>query len=339
MIAAALMSNFAALVTADSKSSKKQANALLALLPASDVVISMDGKRFFDTALPQILSGNKETLDEINAHAEDFKKNTGIDPRQFEQIAVGGAIKQNSADDIDIEPVALARGNFDANSLVALAKFASENNYREEKVGARTVYIFSPKKLIEKHRSTVKNPLMQKILNNLLPRFTHEIAITAYDANTLAFGRLERLKLMFTESKSRVSADLMAAVNRNPNAVMNFAASFPNGISGFVKLADDDLGNNLNSIRRISGSIDAAGENFVIAAAAKSVNLAGAQGLHTNLVVLRDFGVGLLGNSKNENNKLYARLIENAKITRNGTEVLLDLSILQSDVNLLLGAK
>ena len=65
-----------------------------------------------------------------------------------------------------------------------LAKFAAKDTYREEKIGSRTVYIFSPKELIEKNKSAVKSSFIQKILDNLLPRLNGEIAVTAYDNNT-----------------------------------------------------------------------------------------------------------------------------------------------------------
>ena len=70
---------------ADTKQVKTQ-NALLALLPASDAVVALDAKRFFNVALPQILSGNKEMMDEVNGKIDDFKAKTSIDIRQFEQI-------------------------------------------------------------------------------------------------------------------------------------------------------------------------------------------------------------------------------------------------------------
>lgn len=338
LIAATFIVNAVGFVSAGTRAVKKPANPLLALLPASDAVVSLDAKRFFTTAVPQIFSGNKEKLDEINAHAEEFKSATGIDPRQFEQIAVGATLKQTAPGKMDVEPVALVRGTFNASSLAALAKYASNNNYREEKIGARTVYIFSAKDLIEKKKAAVKPGGFEKIIEDLLPGASGEIALTAYDDKTLAFGKFQRLTEMLTGA-SRVAPGLLAAVNRNPNAVMSFAVDFPNGISGFIKLGDDELGRSLNSIRRVSGSIDVNAENVSISAAAKTLDVPSAQGLYDNLSELRNFGAGLLAGSKNPNNKVYGRLIESAKITRSGSQVLIDLVVAQSDLNQLAGAK
>lgn len=318
---------------------KPNKNQLLALLPASDGVVSVDAKRFFDSALPQVLSGNKEMLDEINSRINEFKTNTTIDIRQFDQIAVGVAIKQISADKTKFEPLVLARGSFNANSLLMLAKFAAKETYREEKIGSRIVYIFSPKELIEKNKSAVKSSFVQRILDHLLPRLSGEIAVTAYDNNTLAFGRLERLKLMLDGSKSRVDNNLLALVNRNPNSVVSFAANLPNGTSGFLSLGDDELGQNLDSIRQIYGTADVAGENALVSFTAKTLEAKQAEGLHKNLSDLRELGKMLLGSSKSADKQVYARMLESAKITLKGSEVNFDLQIPQSDINVLIGAK
>lgn len=338
-VAAAFILNAVGFVSADTRSGAKPVNPLLALLPASDVVVSMDAKRFFNSALPQILSGNKGLLADMNAQADEFKTATGIDPRQFEQVAVGATVKQGSGEDMDLEPVSLARGNFNASSLAALAKYASNNTYREEKLGSRTVYIFSPKALIEKHKAVVKNPSLLKTLDDFLPRHSEEVAVTAYDANTLAFGTFERLKLLLTDGAPRVDAALLSAMGRNPNAVMSFAAKFPNGLSGLIKLEDDDLGRNLNSIRQVAGTIDFTGENVSISAAAQTLDVARAEGLNRNLNDLLTAGKYFLSGSKNPKSKSYTRMMESAKITRSGSEVLLNLLIAQSDINLLMGAK
>jgi len=318
---------------------KSNKNQLVTLLPASDGVMSVDAKRFFGSALPQVLSGNKEMLDEINSRIDEFKTNTTIDIRQFDQIAIGVAINQISADKTNFEPIVLARGSFNANSLLMLAKFAAKESYREEKIGSRTVYIFSPKELIEKNKTAVKSSFVQKILDNLLPRMSGEIAVTAYDNNTLAIGKIERLKLVLTESKSRVDNNLLALVNRNPNSVVSFAANLPNGISGFLSLGDDELGQNLDSIRQIYGMADVIGENALISFTAKTLEAKRAEGLYKNLSDLRELGKMLVGSSKGADKQVYARMLESTKITLKGSEVIFDLQVPQSDINVLIGAK
>lgn len=325
--------------TSFAESKNKQTNELVALLPASDGVMNLDTKRFFATALPQILSGNKAMLDEIYAKLDEFKTNTGIDIRKFDQMAVGVTAKEISAKETNYQAVSLARGNFSADSLVKLAKFASNDKFREEKIGDRTVYIFSPKEMIEKNKSMAKNAMLQKFLNMILPAVSGEMAVTAYDSKTLAFGTPDKLKFMLTEGKSRIDADLIGLVGRNPSAIMSFAGNMPKGASSFIDLGDDELGQNIDSIRQMFGSMDVIGENTIVSITAKTLDAKRAEGLQQNMSDLREVGKAILGGSKREDQKMYARLLENAKISRNGTEVSLDLQVQQSDMNILVGAK
>jgi hypothetical protein len=338
LIACAVVLNAAGAAFADTKSSKNQ-NQLLALLPASDGVVALDAKRFFNVALPQILSGNKALLDEINGKIDDFKAKTSIDMRQFDQIAVGVAAKQISATDTDFDPVVLARGTFSASSIVTLAKFASNGTYKEEKIGSRTVYVFTAKDIIEKNKPTTKSSMIQKILDKILPRLSGETAVTVYDNNTLAFGKPDRLRLMLTDNKSRVDANLLTQVNRSPNAVMSFAANLPKGFSSFMTLEDDELGKNLDAVRQVYGMMDVTGENTQVAFTAKTLEAAQAEGMLKSLTNFRDLGKILLGGSKGEDKKVYVRMLENLKITRAGSEVTFDLVVPQTDINVLIGAK
>ncbi|HEY0428892.1 MAG TPA: hypothetical protein VGC76_14010 [Pyrinomonadaceae bacterium] len=337
-VACAIVLNTVGAAFADTKSSKTQ-NGLLALLPASDAVVAVDAKRFFNVALPQILSGNKEMLDEINGKIDDFKAKTSIDIRQFEQIAVGVAAKQVSETVTDFEPIVLARGNFRPSSLVTLAKYASSGTYREEKIGNRIVYIFSAKEIVEKNKPSTKSSLIQKVLDKILPHLDGETAVTAYDDNTLAFGKLDRLRLLLTDSKSRVDANLLSLANRHPNAVLSFAANLPKGFSSIIDMDDDELGQSLDAIRQINGMMDVAGENTIVSFTAKTLETKQAETLLKNVTDLREVGKILLGSSKGEDKKVYARMLENIKIARSGSEVTFDLQIPQTDINVLIGAK
>lgn len=338
-LACAFILNVVGLTSADTKPNKNQANQLAALLPASDGVITLDAKRFLSSALPQILSGNKPALDEINGKIDDFKIKTGIDARQFKQVAVGVSNKQTAAKKLDLDAVVLARGSFSANAVAATAKIASEGKYREEKIGGRTVYIFSPKDFLGKNKpTTANNSGAQKIFDKILGKLPTEFAVTAYDENTLAFGSLVRVRETL-EAKNRLSNQMLSLVNRKQTAVMSFAANLPNGMADFVSLDDDEIGRNLNSIRQLYGTTDVVGENTQLSVIAKTADAKAAEALQKNLSDLREVGKALLGSSKGADKKVYGRMLENAKISVNGSEVMLDLQVPQSDINVLIGAK
>ena len=127
---------------ADTTTKERQTAQLAALLPASEGVLTLNMQRLLSEALPQILSGNQPMLNGILGKIDEIKDKTGIDLRQFEQIAVGVQSKQLTPTVIDFEPVVLARGSFNAGALIALAKVAAKGKYREEKIGDKTCLCF-----------------------------------------------------------------------------------------------------------------------------------------------------------------------------------------------------
>jgi hypothetical protein len=122
----------------------KPTNQLLALLPPSDAALTVDTKRLTTEALPQVLSANQPMLTEILTHLDELKSRTGIDYKQFHQVVAGASSIKEVEKGYDYEPVVLARGQFSAPALMIAAKMAGKGKFREEKVGDRTVLVFSP---------------------------------------------------------------------------------------------------------------------------------------------------------------------------------------------------
>src|SRR5690242_9844794 len=114
------LAGFALADTKRGKAKKAQVNPLVALLPASDAVISLDARRFFADGLPRVLASNQPMLAEVMAKLDEMKTKTGFDLRQFDQVAVGLAAKQVSAKEIDFDPVVIARGNYPAGALLSV---------------------------------------------------------------------------------------------------------------------------------------------------------------------------------------------------------------------------
>lgn len=340
LIALTFVLNGIGAVFADTKTNNsiKQIGQLAALLPASDGVITFDLQRLLNDAVPQILSGRPQMLSDINGKIDEIKTKTGLDLRQFEQVAVGVSTKQISAREIDLEPVVLARGKYSAGALIALAKLASKGKYREEKVGSRSVYVFAGKEIVEQNKPQPKNSWFDKAIDRMIQGLTKEIAVTSYDNNTLAIGSLARVRETL-ESKTRVSPEVLSLINRKPNAAASFGAKLPNGLSKFFELDNDEIGTTIDAIRQISGAIEFTDGNTTISAIAKTLKPDRAQSLQETLEGLQMVGKSLLGSSKSADKQVYARMIDNAKITRNAAEVMFDLQVPQNDINILLGVK
>jgi hypothetical protein len=313
-------------------------NQLLALLPPSEAAMTVDAKRMFGEALPQILSGNQPMLTEVLSKLDEIKTRTGIDYKQFQQVAVGVSSIKASETGYDFEPLVLARGQFNAATLMTTAKTAAAGKYREEKIGERTVYVFSPQAAVAQNKGKISNSKYGDIFAKMLAGLNKEMALTTFDNNTVVLGSLARVREMF-ETKTRISGEVLSLVARKPNAIFNFAAQLPNGLAPFMELEDDNLGNSLKGIRQVSGSMDIAGGNTIVAAAAKTAEPDQAKGLKDTIVGFQSFLPGILKGSKGEDKKVYGRMLENAKIAQNGSEVTLDLQVPQTDINVIIGEK
>jgi hypothetical protein len=324
-------------VSADTKTANNQ---LAVLLPASDGVITVDTKRLLDQALPQILSANQPMLQKIEANINKIKGETGLDLRQFSEVAIGLKTKQVSGGEIDVEPVILARGTVTSKALIAVARLASNGSYSTEKVGDRTIYIFTPQEILEKNNPAGKdkNSILDKTMDKMFKQLSREVALTAYDSNTIAFGSVKRVKDTISNSP-RVGNDILSLLSRNPGAVANMGMNLPKGMSQFVGLDNDELGTNLDAIRQMQGSMNVSGDVTSVSLMAKTLDATQAKNLEDTLLGLQMVGKGILGASKGADKKVYAKMIENLKIDRQTNEISLALDVPQTDLDVIVGKK
>jgi hypothetical protein len=335
-----LLINAVGTTFADTKSNriKRQTSQLVALLPESDAVMTFDSKRFMSEALPQILSGNQTMLANILGRVDEMKAKTGIDLRQFEQVAFGVSAVKIKDNEYDFEPVGLARGQINAAALIAVAKVAAKGKYREEKIGDKTIYIVEIKEIAYQNKPQTMNAKDSAMFDKILDRLAHELAISTIDSNTLVFGSLSRVRQTI-EAKTHVGADITNLLYKKQTSVMNIAAKIPGGMSAFLPLDNDELGKNIDAIQYIYGAMDVSGANTSVQLTAKTRQNAQAQGLLETLEGLQIVGKALLGGSRGTDKQVYARMIENVKFSRNLNEITLDLSVPQDDINVLVGEK
>ena len=312
---------------------KKQANPLVAKLPASDAVAIVDARRIFDQGLGQVLASKQDLLAKITGHLDDLQAKTGIDARKFDQIVIGANIKRQAVKDFDVDFVAFARGSMNAGSLISAAKLASNAGYREEKHGDRTIYIFTPKSIADKNLPSSAPAAVDQVVDHV----PAEMAVTTLDANTLVFGSVGRVKETLS-ARSTVSPEITSLLSPRTTSVLTFAARMPEGVRNLLPMDNDELAKTIESIKFISGWSDLNASGAVMNITAKTVGAESAQNLFDTVSFLQQLGKGLLGSSKKPENAVYARLIESAKITKSGNDVSFDLAVAQSDIDVLLAS-
>jgi hypothetical protein len=319
-----LVINFGGSTFADTKAKKASFSQLVSLLPASDGIMTFDARRFFGEALPQVLAGNQPMLGKMTAKIEEFRTKYGIDIRQFDEVAVGVTSRQIAAKQYDVDPVVVARGQMTSASLIGAAKTAADNKYREERIGDRVLYILDAKK-------GAAHVPAAKAVGDL-----GEVGVASIDERTIVFGEVGRVRAAL-EGKTRVGSDLTGMLERNPVSIAAFAIKPPAGLKAFVPLDNDELGKNIDSIQYLYGNANILGDRASVRMTARTLQNAQATSLFETLGGLQIIGKAFLGGSKSADKQVYARLIDSARFSVKANEVLFELSVPQSDIDVLVG--
>lgn len=330
-----LLSNaalFAAAPDRGPKTKRPQTDRLVNLLPASDGIAVFEAKRFLDDALPKLLSANQPVYAKVTGHISMIRDSVGIDLHKFDRVAVGVAYKTVSATETDYEPVIIASAtglNYEA--LTAAARSAAKNSYRTETVAGKTVSVFK----IEPPAGPAPAANAPASGRTAFKGFSKEVAVTSIDPNTIAIGTLPRVKETLSGS-SHLSAELVSLLSAQDAGVMAFAMRPPGGMTKLLPLQYDELGKTLNSINYIAGSLkfDTAGAAQVhLLARTKAPE--NALSLRDTLEVGQSLGKIAFAGKKRADQLVYARMIENVSITQRGTDVMLSISVPQSDIDVL----
>lgn len=308
---------------ADSKSKKANLSQLVALLPASDAVVTFDVDRFFGEALPRVLSGNEAMLAKITAKIEDFQTTTGIDVRQFNDAVAGVTTRQIAPKKYDVDPVVIARGQTGTAALIAEARNRAAGKYREERVGDKVIYIFDAAKLSPQKVASTGGRV-------------RDIAVAILDDKTLAFGDLDRVRATL-EARTRVGSDLTSLLQRNPASVAAFSAKPPAGLKAFLPLEDDNLGRSIDAVRYVYGNLDVTADSAIIRVTGRTQQNKDAEALYDYLDVFRGLGKMAVSLSKKPEKEVYARMLENVKFSVKANEVLVDLTVSKNDIDVLAG--
>ncbi len=310
------------------------------MLPDSDGVVVVDVRRLLDEALPQILAANEPLLTKVNGEVDKIKTRTGLDLRKFDRLALGVKTRKISDNKIDFQPVLLARGHADTETLAAAAELVSGGKVRTETIAGRTVYIFSAKEVVDRNTAAGKKSgnLFEKMMDKVVGDLSEEAALTAYDENTVALGTLSRIKELLGDSP-RIGNGMIALLNQKQTAVANFAMVLQEGFSRFLELEDDELGQGLDSVREIHGSLDVVPGKTLLSISARTADAVQAENLEVMLQGFQGVFSMILKKQKGADKQVYGRMLENLSISRKADQLMIDLAINQKDLDVIVGKK
>jgi len=298
---------------------------LMASLPESDAVAQVKVKRLLSEAIPQIFANNATKLADVNANIDAFKDRTGLDPRMFEQIALGVRFSFPAEGVTKAQTVALASGAFSPAAMVAAGRVASNGKYREEKYQGKTIYIFT---LDENIR-----------LLGVFDFRIQELAAAPLDANVLALGDAAGVRSVIDAGRQRkgANAELIALASRDPNAIIGFGGNLSPQLVRNLDIGNAPIAADLATLRQAYGSVGTTQTDLEIFLAARAVNADAARNLGDTLEGLKQFGALFVGRLSGAKGVLAKSALSNLKIVTAANELQIRTAVPQADVGPLVG--
>jgi hypothetical protein len=202
-------------VLAQNATVNQSAASSLAALPAADAIIYINPQRIIQDAAPRVLS--EPELAKMRAHLDEMKQKAGVDLARVDYIVVETKFRKPSGD-LKLQPpefLAVASGDFSADSLLLLAKVFSPGKLRDEQYAGKTMSVMEVEEL---KKEAVKTPFVGAY---------SEWAITSLNATSIALGTPAYVKAAIDAGagRERISPDLLASVTRDPNTLLSMAGS------------------------------------------------------------------------------------------------------------------
>lgn len=297
-----------------------QVSNLLSSLPPSDAVALINVKRVLDEALPKLLAENPAKVTEVNEELAKFKSQTGLDPRSFDQIALGLRYTYPSEGTTKIKTVALARGTFNAGAIVAAGRLAANGKYVEQRYQGRTIYVFTLERQIR--------------LLGLWDLKIGELAVASLDGHTLALGNLDSVKEVIDANRTgkRPNAELIALASRDPNAVLGFGGNISEALLGNLRISNDSIARDLTAVRQVYGTLGLTPADLELMLAARTVDTYAAKNLGDTVEGLKQFGGLFINRLSDAKGSLARSALNNLKITTQGNELQIRTAVAQSQV-------
>jgi hypothetical protein len=294
------------------------AASVLTALPVSDAVLTVDVQRLFKEALPRVYANEPAKLAEVNADIEAFKARTGLDPRAFERVAVGVNAVELPSGRVKLAPVAIARGSFNAAALAAAGRIAAQGKYQEQQYRGKTIYLFSLDEQV-------------KFLNL---RWA-ELAVVVLDQNTLAFGQPERVRAAVDASggrTARVANDVVALAQHDPNAIIGLGGNMPAALTRQLGFLSPEISRSVASIRQFYGTVSTSAGGFEMLTVLRTGSAADARNLSETVDGLKMLAPLGMARMRADKAKLVQQLIENTKVTTQGSDVQIRLDLADANV-------
>lgn len=220
-------------------------NELIGLLPASDVIATVDVNRLFNELLPRLVNLQAGGLEKTAKELAEFTQKTGIDPSKVQNAVLGFSLEGTQGKGVIlVSGVDLTAPQIEA----AMKEFKSE--FKTSDYKGKTVF-----NIISKVKAPEAGPLSVK---------TDETALVALGGQKFAFGDLSAVKNVIDISsgaaKGGVSTTMAGALGETrASALLRFALNVPENLKQEAA-GQGDLFKSVAAIKMILGTFDVAGD-------------------------------------------------------------------------------
>jgi hypothetical protein len=187
----------------------------LANLPEADTLIYINPQRILNEVVPKLLPA--KDVEGMRKGFEEARNNAGVDPTKVDYIVLAVRFKKPTADLHFQAPelMVVASGDFSADSLLVLARTASQGKLRDEKYGTKTLGLMTIDPIV---KESEKNPFLKAF---------SEVGIVALNGNTIAAGTPGYLRAAIDagDGKERISTEALNSLVRDPNVLISFAGT------------------------------------------------------------------------------------------------------------------
>ena len=244
----------------------QDARAALANLPDADVLIYVSPQKILNDAAPRLVP--PADLAKMRSTFADMKKDVGFDPSSINYLVIALRFHKPAGDLSFVAPdvMAVAGGDFSADSLFSLAQLTLQNRVRMEKHGSKTIALMTVDPIAEQAE---KMPMLKSL---------SELGAVVLNANTIAIGNLPYLKsaIEAAEGTGRINPATLDSLMRDPNVLMASSgaplASFAKSIGLFGTETTPRDGRCDTAFGNFYAAITMSGTNFNVRGAMNADN-------------------------------------------------------------------
>lgn len=192
-----------------------QDRSMLANLPEADTLVFINPRRIVNEVAPRVMS--EKDLAGMQKTFADMNQFAGVDPSKVDFIVMAVRFRKPTGDLKFVPPefIAVTSGDFNSESLMNLARMASEGKLREEKHGSKTLSLMTIDPIA---KQAEKNPFLKSFA---------EVGIVPLSANSLAVGTPNYLRAAVdaADGNGRISAESLNSLLRDPTVLASIAGS------------------------------------------------------------------------------------------------------------------